>query len=103
MFIFILYFIQFIQHNIKKVTIKDDYNESLFCTDIDKLKGIYDIKHFIQNMTTHMMNNDTEYYRSIRARQLENKKYFNRNYTSDEIKELCETDVEFKCLNKCLN
>ena len=90
-----LYFIQFIQHNIKKVTIKDDYNESLFCTDIDKLKGIYDIKHFIQNMTTHMMNNDTEYYRSIRARQLENKKYFNRNYTSDEIKELCETDVEF--------
>ena len=46
-------------------------------------------------MTTPMMNNDTEYYRSIRERQLENKKYFNRNYTSEEIKELCETDIEF--------
>ena len=90
-----LYFIQYIQHNIKKVTIKNDFDDSLFNRDIDKLKGIYDIKHFIQNMTTPMMNNDTDYYRSIRARQLENKKYFNRNYTSEEIKELCESEVDY--------
>ena len=90
-----LYFIQYIQNNNKKVIIKNDFNESLFNSNIKKLKSIYDIKHFIHNMTTPMMNNDTEYYRSIRERQLENKKYFNRNYTSEEIKELCETDIEF--------
>ena len=90
-----LYFIQHEKHNIKRIIIKDDYNDSLFYTDSDKLKAIYNIKHFIQNMMTPMMNTDTDYYRSIRARQLENKKYFNRNYKSDEIKQLCETDIEF--------
>ena len=91
-----IYFIQYTEkNNISEIKMKDNFKESLFNTDIQKLKDIYHIKKFINNMKTPIINTDNEYYKNIKLQQMANKKYFNKNYLLSEIKELCETEIEF--------
>ena len=91
-----IYFIQYTEkNNISEIKMKDNFKESLFNTDIQKLKDAYHIKKFINNMKTPIINTDNEYYKNIKLQQMTNKKYFNKNYLLSEIKELCETEIEF--------
>jgi len=91
-----IYFIQYTnKSNIAEIKMKDNFKESLFNTDIQKLKDIYHIKKFINNMKTPIINTDNEYYKNIKLQQMANKKYFSKNYLLSEIKELCETEIEF--------
>ena len=71
------------------------FKDSLFNTDTKKLKDAYDIRTFIDAMTTNIMNTPTEYYQKIRGEQLHIKKYFNRKYLTNEIKTLCENELPF--------
>ena len=93
-----LYLIQYDQgqnQKNKKVTIKYGFNESLFNTNIKKLKGIYDIKKFIYKMSAGMLDEDTEYYKKIKKKQIEFKNYFDANFSLDDIKKMCEIDVHY--------
>ena len=91
-----LYFIKFDDGcNDIQIIIKDNFNESLFNTNITKLKDTYDIRTFIKTISTEEINKPVEYYQKIRAEYLHNKKYFNRKYLSADIFEMCENEIEF--------
>ncbi len=91
-----LYFIQHhINYNIIEIKMKDNYNESLFNTNDIKLNDSYDIRTFITNLSTVAMNNDTEYYKKIRAVQMHYKKYINGKYLTAEIIEMCKNELDF--------
>lgn len=91
-----IYFIQYTEKsNITEIKMKDNFKESLFNTQIKKLRDAYYIHQFINNMKTPIINTDNEYYKNIKKQQMIKKGYFNYNYLLSEIKELCETDVEF--------
>lgn len=91
-----IYFIQYTEKsNITEIKMKDNFKESLFNTQIKKLRDAYQIHKFLNNIKTPIINTDNEYYKNIKKEQMIKKGYFNYNYLLSEIKELCETNLEF--------
>ena len=91
-----IYFIKYVKDcTDKQIIMKDNFNESLFNTNIHKLKDTYLIKRFVKNMSTHEMNRQEEYYKRIRAEQMQTKRYLNSRYLTADIIEMCESEIEF--------